>query len=110
MKQSYLMLAVFLSLVLGCTAFSTLTFAAKTDGGQQTMVANMDKATVMQKVNVNTANKTELIRVPGIGNKTADSILKYRNDHGKFTTITQLTEVKGIGSKSLKKMEKYLSL
>ena len=109
MKQSYLVLAIFLSLVLGGTGLSTLAFAA-TDSGQQTMVADTHKATVTQKVNVNTADRAELTRVPGIGNKTADSILKYRNEHGKFTALNQLTAVKGIGSKSLKKMEKYLSL
>lgn len=59
-------------------------------------------------VNVNTADKETLTQIPGIGPKTADSILKYRKANGKFKSGKDLMNVKGIGEKTLKKMKPFL--
>ena len=39
------------------------------------------------KVNINTANQTELETLPGIGTSTAEKIIDYRNKNGKFESI-----------------------
>ena len=50
-----------------------------------------------ERLNVNTAREYELQLLPGIGPKTAASILKYRRTHGYFSNLDALKKVKGIG-------------
>jgi comEA protein len=61
-------------------------------------------------VNVNKAGLDELVRVPGIGNSTAERILEIRKENGKFATLEDLTQVKGIGEKKLARMKPFLSI
>ncbi len=46
---------------------------------------------------INTANATVLQRVKGIGRVKAEAIIDYRNQHGPFQSLDELTQVKGIG-------------
>lgn len=48
------------------------------------------------KVNINTATKSELTTLPGIGEVKAGSIIDYRTNHGKFQTIEDLKQIEGI--------------
>jgi competence protein ComEA len=52
------------------------------------------------KVSLNTATLQQLDTLPGIGPVTAQKILDWRKAHGKFTAITELQEVDGIGPKT----------
>jgi competence ComEA-like helix-hairpin-helix protein len=61
-------------------------------------------------VNVNRADRAELVRVPGIGNSLAERILACRKENGKFADWKSLTEVKGIGEKKLARLKPFLSL
>lgn len=49
------------------------------------------------KVNINTANKEKLETLPGIGETTAQKIIDYREQNGKFNKIEDLKNVSGIG-------------
>lgn len=49
------------------------------------------------KVNINTANQSELDSLPGIGPSIAQKIIDYREENGNFKTIEELQNVKGIG-------------
>jgi len=57
------------------------------------------------KVNINTANKTELQKLKRIGPKKAERIIQYRLEHGDFKRIQDLTKVKGIGKKTVENLK-----
>jgi competence protein ComEA len=61
-------------------------------------------------INVNTATKEELMMLPGIGEKTASTIVEYRQTKGQFKTIDDLTKIKGISKKKLDKLRPSLVL
>lgn len=59
-------------------------------------------------VNINTAGVDELCTIPGIGPVKAQAIINERKTGGSFTKPDDLLRVKGIGPKTLVKMEPYL--
>ena len=60
-------------------------------------------------VNINTANAQSLSKnIKGVGQKKAEAIIAYREKHGKFSKVEDLTKVKGIGNKLLQKNEGLL--
>lgn len=48
-------------------------------------------------VNINTATQAQLESLQGVGPTYAARIIAYRQEHGGFTTIEEIQEVKGIG-------------
>jgi len=51
-------------------------------------------------LDLNRANQAQLEELPGIGPVTAESILTWRQQHGRFSRIEELQEVDGIGPKT----------
>jgi len=60
-------------------------------------------------VNLNAAPKPELMRLPGVGEKTAEAIIERRG-HLPFRRIEDIMEVKGIGEKKFEKMKPYITI
>lgn len=56
-----------------------------------------------EKINLNTATIAQLVELKGVGEKTAQHIIEYR-EKKKFETIDELINVKGIGDKTLAKI------
>ena len=48
-------------------------------------------------INLNTADQAELETLPGIGPVRAEAIIAYRDQHGPFAAVEELTAVSGIG-------------
>jgi len=55
-------------------------------------------------INVNTASAAELESLPGIGPSKAAAIVQYRTDNGPFTSVDALTNVPGIGAKTVESL------
>lgn len=62
------------------------------------------------KVNINKATATELTSVPGIGASTAQKIIMYREENGKFQTIEDVKKVSGIGDSKFESMKDFIAV
>lgn len=60
-----------------------------------------------EKLDINTAPKEELMKLPGIGPKTADDIIAYRKDK-PFGKASDIMEIKGIGEKKFEKLKSLI--
>ncbi|WAW14262.1 helix-hairpin-helix domain-containing protein [Peptostreptococcus equinus] len=74
------------------------------------MINNQDKSSNNRKININTASKEELDSIPGVGPSTADKILEYRKEKGRFNKIEDLKNISGIGDKKFEKMKNNVSV
>ncbi|WP_055071412.1 ComEA family DNA-binding protein [Clostridium massiliamazoniense] len=63
-----------------------------------------------RKININSADKEELMTLTGIGETKASSIIEYRSKNGKFVSIEQLAEVNGIGIKTVEKLKDKITI
>lgn len=63
-----------------------------------------------EKININTADLTELQQLTGIGEKKAADIIKYREENGSFRAVEDLTKVSGIGEKTLENLKDSITI
>lgn len=62
------------------------------------------------KININTATKTDLETLPGIGESTALKIIEYRKEKGKFKLIEDIKQVNGIGENKFNKIKELITV
>jgi len=62
-----------------------------------------------EKININTATSEQLVELKGVGDKTAQNIIEYR-EKKKFETVDELINVKGIGEKTLAKIRDQITV
>ena len=65
---------------------------------------------VQPVVNINKASNEELQAVRGIGPLLAERIMQYRQEHGRFEKLEELTQVKGIGEAKFQKIKSQISI
>lgn len=61
-------------------------------------------------VNLNTAEESELVELPGIGEATAENIISYRIKNNGFRKAEDLMKVKGIGKKKFEKLKNHIKV
>ncbi len=61
-------------------------------------------------VDLNTADADALDTLPGVGPSTAAAILAYRDEHGAFSSVDELLEVRGIGEAKLEQLRPLVTV
>jgi competence ComEA-like helix-hairpin-helix protein len=63
----------------------------------------------LQKIDLNKSSKVELMKLPGIGEKTALKIIEFRENQ-QFTKPEDIMKVKGIGPAKYEKMKEFIEI
>ena len=88
--------------LLGMPAFAAEPDAAKPAATEQT---------ALTRISLNSADADTLAKhLVGIGPAKAAAIVEWRNTHGRFTSVEQLLEIKGIGEATLNKNKPRVTL
>ncbi|OUS15977.1 hypothetical protein A9Q88_09565 [Gammaproteobacteria bacterium 50_400_T64] len=102
MKRLRMMLACVFAVVLIGVGSTGPVFADKLGGTEKAVAIS---------VNINKANAEELaVALFNIGESKAEAIVKYRKEHGAFTSKEQLLNIKGIGESTLEKNKDLITL
>lgn len=62
------------------------------------------------KININTADASQLQTISGVGPVTAEKIIEYRKANGKFSSIEDIKNVSGIGDKTFEKIRENITI
>lgn len=89
--------------------FLTIPLIAAVLSFSLTALAGKSSKTVSGVVNLNQASVSQLELLPGVGAKTAEAIVAYRQKT-KFARIEDLVQVKGLGKKKFDKMKAHLTV
>ena len=73
-------------------------------------VAAASPAKAESKIDINHANAAELQALPGVGPVLAQRMVEWRKVHGRYRTVEDLQEVKGIGKKRLEQMRSFVTV
>ncbi|ADL42592.1 competence protein ComEA helix-hairpin-helix repeat protein [Caldicellulosiruptor obsidiansis OB47] len=84
---------------------SQSSLSSSTDGTAQETVSAGEG-----KININTATKEELKTLDRIGDKLAERIIEYRQNHGPFKSIEEIKNVNGIGEKIFESIKDFITV
>ena len=76
--------------------------------GKDKKKSKKEQALIGVTININTAGKDELIKLPGVGESMAEKIMQYRTEHNGFKKPEDIMKVKGIGKKKFEKIKPYI--
>ena len=62
------------------------------------------------RININTADEPELMKLPGVGEVTAKNIIAYRTEHGAFQSIEDIRNVTRIGEKTFERFKELITV
>lgn len=62
------------------------------------------------KIRINSATQSEIESLPGIGSVKAAAIIQFREENGPFSSIDDLQQISGIGSKTVENMKEYVQI
>jgi competence ComEA-like helix-hairpin-helix protein len=72
---------------------------------------NLDRRSELTyRIDVNRADRAELLQLPGVGDALAGRIEEYRRQHGRFQGVEQLRQVKGVGPARLANLRPFIEI
>ena len=74
------------------------------------VVSEVTERTDDGKININTAEKEELMTLTGVGEAKAQSIIAYREEHGGFQSIEELMQIEGIKEGVFNKIKEDITI
>lgn len=69
-----------------------------------------ESPSTISRVDLNKASLEELMQLPGIGQDRAQAIIAYRQSHGGFASIEEITLVEGIGQATLERLKDLIMI
>jgi len=97
--------------ILLCSALVILPITGSLAVAKNSTKALADKETVeVPVVNINDASSEELQFISGIGPKLAARIVQYREENGKFKSIDDIVNVRGVGTAKFAKIKEHLKV
>ena len=88
--------------------FSSTSFASNQVGGKPTNV-QLSVQQSAERIHINKASAEQLSSLPGIGHSKAAAIITARDTKGSFTSTADLLAIKGIGEKTVARLESFIS-
>lgn len=86
----------------------TAAAASPPTSARSATTARTATSAVQFPINLNTATAAQLEALPGVGPVLAQRIIEYRQTHGRFQSVDELLEVRGIGTKRLENIRPYV--
>ena len=102
----FLYIIIFVLLVLGGFAFVMETVATE----DYIPYESDTKEVTDGKININSADTEQLVKLKGIGEKMSERIIKYRQENGPFMSIEEIMKVSGISEKKFEDIKEYISV
>lgn len=96
-----------LAFILGVLGVLLAQHAWKRAGGPSSPNATLSSRPTI-RVDVNRADRAELMQLPDIGPGRAEKIIAHRHLHGPFASVDQLEDVDGLGPKLVDRMRPYV--
>ena len=109
-KAGYIIVILTVMLCIFVCGFLVGRNSNRTDITVAEPTATSETTATAGKININTASAEELTVLPGIGMKLAQRIIDHRNDYGPFRTVSDLTDVEGIGDQKLLSLLDYITI
>ncbi|MFH1782508.1 MAG: helix-hairpin-helix domain-containing protein [Candidatus Omnitrophota bacterium] len=99
--------AIYSLILFGLIAIS-FSYVKNTHSSQPVIIYNIEEKDIL--IDINKAQELDFEKLPGIGPNLSKEIVKHRDSIGSFSSIEELKEVKGIGSKKLEAIRGLIKL
>ena len=93
MQRAFVLTAV-------CAGFLAMTLHGHAFAQPGVPTLQSQEPEAQETVELNTATAAELRTLPGVGERTAERIIEYREEHGGFEKIEDLMNVRGTGERT----------
>jgi len=102
-RSTQLALAVLLALASGLLAWHA--YGMQRWGSRPT---TLDSSEILLKLDLNRADRAQLLQLPGVGDNLARRIEAYRLEHHGFNSVEDLRHVSGIGPTMLERLRPFV--
>ena len=74
-------------------------------GEKPKQISDSSSSSNTDVININTANKEQLMKISGVGKTKAEAIISHREKNGDFKKKEDITKVRGIGKSTFEKIK-----